>query len=83
MKNKNPRGLFDETFRLEKLSKQGDPLLLLKAKINWEIFRPTLESIFVKEDKGQGGREPYNYLMMFKNKLLRVTINLFLYFIHL
>ncbi len=76
MKNKNPRGLFDETFRLEKLSKQGDPLLLLKSKINWEIFRPTLESIFTKEDKGQGGREPYNYLMMFKILILQRYYNL-------
>jgi IS5 family transposase len=76
MRNKNPRGLFDETFRLEKLSKQGDPLLLLKAKINWEIFRPTLKSIFIKEDKGQGGREPYNYLMMFKILILQRYYNL-------
>ena len=76
MKNKNPRGLFDETFRLEKLSKQGDPLLLLKAKINWEIFQSTLESIFTKEDKGQGGREPYNYLMMFKILILQRYYNL-------
>jgi len=76
MKNKNPRGLFDETFRLEKLSKQGDPLLLLKAKINWEIFRPTLEIIFTKEDKGQGGRTPYDYLIMFKVLILQRYYNL-------
>ena len=76
MKNKNPRGLFDETFRLEKLSKQGDPLLLLKEKINWEIFRSTLESIFVKEDKGQGGRTPYDYLIMFKVLILQRYYNL-------
>jgi len=76
MRNKNPRGLFDETFRLEKLSKQRDPLLLLKSKIDWEIFRPTLESIFIKEDKGQGGREPYNYLMMFKILILQRYYNL-------
>ena len=56
MKNKNPRGFFDETFRLEKLSKQGDPLVMLKEKINWEIFYPTIESIFAKEKKGPGGR---------------------------
>ena len=52
MKNKNARGLFDEEFRLTKLSKQGDPLLLLKKKINWELFRPLLENIFLKEEKG-------------------------------
>jgi IS5 family transposase len=76
MKNKNPRGLFDETYRLEKISKQGDPLLLLKEKINWEIFRPTLESIFVKENKGQGGRTPYDYLIMFKVLILQRYYNL-------
>jgi len=48
MKNKNPRGLFDEAFRLEKLTKQGDPLLLLKTKINWELFLSILENIFAK-----------------------------------
>jgi IS5 family transposase len=76
MKNKNPRGLFDETFRLEKLSKQGDPLLLLKKKINWEIFRPILEGIIKKEDKGIGGRTPYEYLLMFKILILQRYYNL-------
>jgi IS5 family transposase len=76
MKNKNPRGLFDETFRLEKLSKQGDPLLLLKEKIDWEIFYPILETIFTKEDKGIGGRTPYDYLMMFKILILQRYYNL-------
>jgi len=76
MKNKNPRGFFDETFRLEKLSKQGDPLLLLKEKINWELFRPTLEGIFTKEDKGIGGRPAYDYLIMFKVMILQRYYNL-------
>jgi IS5 family transposase len=76
MKNKNPRGFFDETFRLEKLSKQGDPLVMLKEKINWEIFYPTIESIFAKEKKGPGGRPPYDYLMMFKILILQRYYNL-------
>ncbi|HRS54050.1 MAG TPA: transposase, partial [Bacteroidales bacterium] len=76
MKNKNAKGLFDETFRLEKLSKQGDPLLLTKEKINWNIFRPLLNNIFVNKDKGQSGREPYDYLMMFKILLLQKYYNL-------
>ena len=29
----------------------------MKAKINWKIFSPTLVSIFVREDKGQSGKE--------------------------
>ena len=76
MKNKNARGLFDETFRLEKLSKQGDSLVMLKEKIKREIFLPILESIFIKENKGIGGREPYNYLMMFKILILQRYYNL-------
>lgn len=76
MKNKNPRGLFDESFRLEKLSKQGDPLQSIKEKIDWELFRPLLESVFVKEDKGTGGREPYDYVMMFKILILQRYYNL-------
>jgi len=76
MKNKNARGLFDEEFRLTKLSKQGDPLLLLKKKINWELFRPLLENIFLKEEKGTGGRTPYEYLLMFKILILQRYYNL-------
>jgi IS5 family transposase len=76
MKNKNPRGLFDESFRLEKLSKLGDPLVMLKEKITWEIFLPTLEGIFIKKNKGIGGREPYDYLMMFKILILQRYYNL-------
>jgi hypothetical protein len=36
MKNKNAKGLFDEASRLDKLTKQGDSLVLLKEKIQWE-----------------------------------------------
>ena len=76
MKNKNPRGLFDEFFRLEKLTKQGDPLLLLKERINWQLFLPVLGDIFAKEDKGPGGRPPYDYLVMFKILILQKYYNI-------
>ena len=33
------RGLFDEQFRLEKISKQNDPLEKLLAHIDFEFFR--------------------------------------------
>ena len=49
----------------------GDPLLMLKKKINWELFRPLLEDIFRKEEKGIGGRTPYEYLLMFKILILQ------------
>jgi len=76
MKNKNAKGLFDEASRLDKLTKQGDSLVLLKEKIQWEQFRTILESVFIKEAKGPGGREPFDYIMMFKILILQRYYNL-------
>jgi len=63
---KRERGFFDEELRLRKISEQGDPLEKLNARINWEIFRTTLNNCFQKEPNGPGGRPPYDYVMMFK-----------------
>jgi|WetSurMetagenome_2_1015567.scaffolds.fasta_scaffold179132_1 transposase, IS5 family len=76
MKNNNDRGFFDERFRLEKISRQNDPLVLLKELIPWYIFKDTLNEVFKKENKGTGGREPYDYLMMFKILILQRYYNL-------
>lgn len=35
------------------------------------LFHPSLEDIFIKEDKGIGGRTPYEYLLMFKILILQ------------
>jgi hypothetical protein len=43
------RGLFDEQFRLEKISKQNDQLEKLRAHIGFEFFRKPLEDYFKKE----------------------------------
>ena len=37
-------GFFDEQFRLEKLSKQNDPLEKLNAHIDFEFFRKPLDA---------------------------------------
>jgi len=76
MKNKNVKGLFDEGMRLEKLTKQGDSLVLLKEKIQWEQFRTILESVLKKESKGPGGRKAFDYIMMFKILILQRYYNL-------
>jgi transposase, IS5 family len=70
------KGLFDEDFRLEMLSKQGDPLVKLNEVIEWESFRHTLNRIFSKEAKGPGGRPPYDYVMMFKILILQRLYNI-------
>ena len=76
MKNVNDRGFFDEQFRLEKISRQNDPLILLKELIPWYIFKETLDEVFRKKNKGIGGREPYDYLLMFKILILQRYYNL-------
>lgn len=76
MKNKNERGLFDEQFRLDKLTLQNDPLVKLLQEINWEQFRRTLTNAFEKEEKGIGGRPAFDYVMMFKILVLQRYYNL-------
>ena len=54
--SKKSSGLFDEQFKLERISKLGDPLEKLNATINWELFRYTLQKHLVTESRGPGGR---------------------------
>ena len=70
------RGFFDAAFRLEKLKEQNDPLVKLKERIDFELFRPPLEQAFFKEDKGIGGARPYDYVMMFKILILQRYYNI-------
>lgn len=74
----NDFGLFDEEFRLKKLSQKGDPLEKLNKAIDWEIFRPVLNNVFGvdKKDQSVGGRPNYDYLMMFKVLVLQQYHNL-------
>jgi len=69
-------GFFDQDFRLEKLTKLGDPLEKLNKGIDFEIFREYLESKLYKLAKGEGGRPPYDYVMMFKIMILQRYYNL-------
>jgi transposase, IS5 family len=72
-----PRGLFDEQFRLEKLSKKQDPLEQLSTHIDFEFFRKPLRKFFDKNtDPVKGGRPPYDYVMMFKILILQRYYNL-------
>ena len=76
MENK-ARGLFDEQFRLDKISKQNDPLVKLLRHIDFEMFRKPLEDYFeVGKDKSVGGRPSFDYLMMFKIVILQRYYNL-------
>lgn len=70
------RGLFDEQFRLEKLSKQKDPLEKLSSYIDFEYFRKPLEKVFKKATENKGGRPAYDYVLMFKILILQRYYNL-------
>lgn len=70
------RSFFDEEHRLEKLSRQGDPLEKLRDAVDWEIFRPLLKQAFEKENKGPGGRPAFDGVMMWKVLVLQRLYNL-------
>lgn len=54
MKHRQP-GLFDVEERAAQLTQMGDPLVGLKARIDWEAFRPELNRIHEKDRKSQAG----------------------------
>lgn len=71
------RGFFDEYEQLEKLSKLKDPLEKLSSKINFELFREELNSIYKKTDaKSTAGAKSYDYVLMFKIIILQRLYNL-------
>jgi len=76
MKKRRQKGFFDETFRLEQISQQGDPLEKLNSLIDWEVFRPVLEQALQKPSKGPGGRPAFDYVKMLKILVLQRMYNL-------
>lgn len=69
-------GFFDEDFRLTKLTALGDPLQRLSVGIDFEVFRKLLEENLQVEAKGEGGRKPYDYVLLFKILILQRYYNL-------
>ena len=67
---------FDEADRLAKLTTLKDPLEALKQHIDFEVFRPQLEAVFIKERKSAAGRKSYDAVLMFKILLLQRLYNL-------
>ena len=68
--------MFDLEFRLQELDKGGDPLPKLNETIDWDLFRPTLESIRARERKSNAGRPPFDVVLMFKILVLQSLYNL-------
>jgi len=68
--NKQP-GLFDHFNRAEELSKQPTALDKLNERIDWEYFRSTLEENLDYSESIEGGRPPYDPVLMFKVIILQ------------
>jgi IS5 family transposase len=68
-------GLFDWQKRFDKLQ-ESDPLVKLNEIINWEQFRPILNTIHEKQRNSNAGRKPFDVIIMFKIMILQSLYNL-------
>jgi len=70
------RGFFDTDERLKQLSAAGDPLERLAAVVDFELFRPALESALARSDGAKGGRPRYDAVLMFRVMVLQTLYSL-------
>lgn len=69
-------GFFDTDERLAWLSAAGDPLERLARVVEFELFRPGLETALARSDRSKGGRPPYDAVLMFKVLVLQTLYTL-------
>lgn len=69
-------GFFDADERLRALSAAGDPLERLAAVVDFELFRAELEAALPRADRSQGGRPPYDAVLMFRILVLQTLYTL-------
>lgn len=64
-------GFFDLDDRAAKLTALGDPLVTLKAGVDFECFRPDLRRVHDKKRKSAAGAKPFDVVLMFKLLILQ------------
>ena len=69
-------GLFDVDERLKRLSDLGDQLLAFSGAVDFEIFRADLDRVLGYSDGAQGGRPPFDAVLMFKILVIQAANNL-------
>jgi IS5 family transposase len=69
-------GLFDIQQRHDRIKQYATMLEQLNSIIDWEAFRPTLETIREKKRKSNAGRKPFDVVFMFKILILQSLYNL-------
>ena len=67
---------FDVDERLKRLSDLGDQLLAFAKVVDFELFRPDLSKALAYSDGAQGGRPPFDPVMMFKILVIQAANNL-------
>ena len=72
----NPESLFSLSDHLERLSKDGDPLEVLDATVDFEYFRGWLVEGLGYSDGRKGGRPPFDPVSMFKVLIVQAQHNL-------
>jgi IS5 family transposase len=69
-------GLFASEERLDKISKQGDPLQQLDSVVDWELFRPIVDRMLNKDKMVGSGRRPLDPMLLFKILIIQRLYNL-------
>jgi transposase len=69
-------GFFDLDDRFAKLDGIGDPLVKIRAVVDWEGFRPILEAAQAKPRKCAAGRKAFDAVLMFRILVLQQLYNL-------
>jgi len=69
-------GFFDVDDRLKRLSDLGDQLEAFRAAVDFELFRPELNSALAYSGGTEGGRPPFDPVMMFKILVIQASNNL-------
>jgi IS5 family transposase len=69
-------GFFDLDERYRALSAAGDALERLARAVDFELFRPQLETALDRSDRSRGGRPPYDAVLMFKVLVLQTLYTL-------
>jgi IS5 family transposase len=69
-------GFFDVDERLAELSAKGDDLERLKALVDFELFRSSLETAVPRGDRSKGGRPAFDHVLMFKVLILQAMHSL-------
>jgi len=73
---KGQAGFFDVDERLKRLSDLGDQLEAYSAAVDFEIFRADLTKALSYSDGKNGGRPPYDPVLMFKVLIIQAQNNL-------